>query len=205
MSPSRTSRFRAPAIGALAVVCLVAIGCGPRLTADVVTESVLASPPFDGALAVIVPRSLAAPCRKLPASAQSYAWGVLVNSGFMSTSATRADDGSESCTLSLTQRGAARRSFGRIVPEGDSWRVPVGGIGTDLPEYDQSGSGDTITVTFDWQFYRFRGVEGLLLLDGLEQSNKSVRAASVPARGVASAIFRRDESSWKLEGLRLLQ
>lgn len=205
MSLTRTPRFRAPAIATLTLTCVAAIGCGPRLTADVVTESVLAAAPFDGALAVIVPRSLAAPCERLPASAQSHAWGVLVNSGFMTTSSTKADDGSESCTLSLTERGAARRSFGRIVPEGDGWRVPVGGIGTDLPDYDQTGSGDTVTVTFDWQFFRFRGVEGLLLLDGLEQSNKSVRAADVPARGVASATFRWDESAWKLEGVRLLQ
>lgn len=197
------SRLRVCSI--LALLAVPVTGCGPRLTADVVTEAVLSKAPFDGALAVIVPQTLAAPCTRLPATQEAHAWGVLVNAGFMRTSPITARDGSESCSLSLTDRGAARKSFGRIVAAGKSWKVPVGGIGTDLPDYKQSGSGDSVTVSFTWQFFRFRGVEGLLMLDKLPQSNSSLRAADVPPRGVASATFRRFDSAWKIEGVRLVQ
>jgi hypothetical protein len=189
----------------LLLVCAVATGCGPRLTADVVTESVLKTAPFDGALAVLVPQTLSAPCDKLPANQEAHAWGVMISSGFMQKSATTSGDGAAQCALALTERGAQRKSFGRIVREGTSWRIPVGGIGTDLPEYKKSVQGETATVSFGWQFYRFRGVEGLLVLDKLPQSNKSLRAVDVPPRGIASATFRRHGEIWELEGVRLAQ
>jgi hypothetical protein len=193
-------------ISILALVCMQAIGCGPKLTAETVTEAVLKSPPFDGALAVIVPQMLPAQCDKLPSTQEAHAWGVLVASGFMQTTPAKAADGSTACSLTLTDRGAQRKSFGRIVATGGNWRVPVGGIGTDLPAFERKESGgDSVTVSFTWQFFRFRGVEGLLVLDKLPQSNKSLRAEDVPPRGVASATFHRQGSSWELDGVKLVQ
>jgi hypothetical protein len=192
-------------ISILALVCVQAAACGPKLTADVVVDAVLKTAPFDGALAVIVPKAMPSRCDKLPATQEAHAWGVMVASGFMQKTPVKAADGSESCSLTLTNRGAQRKSFGRIVAAGGNWKVPVGGIGTDLPEYDRSGSGDSASVTFAWQFFRFRGVEGLMMLDKLPQSNTSLRAADVPARGVARALFRRNDSAWQLEGVRLVQ
>lgn len=191
---------RPAAISAALILGLGALACAPGLTADVVTEAVLTTAPFDGALAVIVPRKLDAPCDKLPASQEAQAWAVLVNAGFMVT----APDGA-SCALVLTDRGSQRKSFGRIVTSDSTYVVPVGGIGTDLPEYKESGSGDSVTVSFTWKFYRFRGVEGLIALEDLPQRASGIRIADVPPTGVASATFRRGDDSWQLEGWKLVQ
>ena len=201
-TPFSTRLYGLPILG---LICMQAIGCGPRLDAETVTTAVLKAPPFDGALAVIVPQTLPAGCDKLPSTQEAHAWGVMVSSGFMQTAPARAADGSAACSLTLTDRGAQRKSFGRIVASGGNWRVPVGGIGTDLPAFERKGSGDSVTVSFTWQFFRFRGVEGLLVLDKLPQSNKSLRAVDVPPRGVASATFHRQGSSWELDGVKLVQ
>lgn len=165
------------------------------------TEAVLTTAPFSGALAVIVPRTLDAECDKLPASQESEAWTVLVNAGFMVTS----PEGKSSCALGLTDRGSKRKSFGRIVTTDSTYVVPVGGIGTDLPEYSEAGNGDSVTVSFTWKFYRFRGVEGLFALENLPQRAGGVRIADVPPAGIASATFRRHDDSWKLEGWKLVR
>jgi hypothetical protein len=188
-------------VPAVLLFSFVTSACSPRLSAEVVTESVLATAPFSGALAVIVPRTLDAECDSLPDSQESQAWAVLVNAGFMVTTPV----GESACALALTDRGAKRRSFGRIVTTDSTYVVPVGGIGTDLPEYSEAGNGDSVTVSFSWKFYRFRGVEGLFALEKLPQRVSGVRIAEVPPAGLASATFRRHDDSWKLEGWKLVQ
>ncbi len=67
---------------------LIAVGtlaCSPGLSDDVITEAIFQSAPFNKALAVIVPRTIAAPCDKLPATQESQAWAALKEAGFMVT------------------------------------------------------------------------------------------------------------------------
>ncbi len=174
--------------------------CAPPLTDDVISAAIFETAPFDKALAVIVPRTIAAPCDKLPATQDSQAWAVLTEAGFMSAE----PKGDDSCELELTDRGAARKMFGRIVTLDSTYEVPVGMAGTDLPaEFKKSESGDSATVVFTWRFYRFRGVDGLLALDKLPQRKSVVRIAEVPPFGTGTATFRRDDSSWTLEGIKL--
>ncbi len=176
------------------------LACSPPLSDDVISAAIFETAPFDKALAVIVPRTIAAPCDKLPATQNSQAWEVLVEAGFMS----KESPGPDSCELKLTDRGAARKTFGRIVTLDSTYEVPVGMAGTDLPaEYRKSESGDSATVVFTWRFYRFRGVDGLLALDKLAQRKSVVRIAEVPPFGTGTATFRRDDSSWTLEGIKL--
>ena len=171
-----------------------------------VVDAVLTTAPFDGAFAVIVPKNLAAPCNKLPDTQEGKAWSILVNSGFMMTEASPAPSGAPGCKLLLTDRGASRKRFGRIVALDSAYEVPVGGIGTDLPTYKTTrGNGDSVNVSFNWQFYRFRGVDGLIALDKLPQRKKGVMVADVPATGTASVKFSPQADSWKIEGIRLVQ
>ena len=124
----------------------------------------------------------------------------------MKTADETSPGGEKSCALSLTDRGAERKTFGKIVATGDTWEVPVGAVGADLPIFERVASGaDTAKVTFTWKFFRFRGVEGLLTLDKLPQRHKSPRIAEVPPAGVASATFHREGKTWQLDGVQLVQ
>jgi hypothetical protein len=156
---------------------------------------------------VIVPKILPASCDKLPATDEGKAWTLLVSSGFMMTEPAKASDGAAVCRLLLTDRGANRKRFGQIVSLDNSYEVPVGGIGTDLPTYKTTpGNGDSVNVSFTWQFYRFRGVDGLIALTKLPQRKKGVMVADVPASGRASVKFSPQGSdSWKIEEIRLVQ
>ncbi|MDQ3082531.1 MAG: hypothetical protein M3R07_10000 [Gemmatimonadota bacterium] len=53
------------------------------------------------------------------------------------------------------------------------------------------------------RFYRFRGVDGLFALNKLPQRASVVRIAEVPPFGTGTATFRREDSSWSLEGIKL--
>lgn len=112
--------------------------------------------------------------------------------------------GADSCELKLTDRGSARKTFGRIVALDSSYEVPVGMVGTDMPaNFKKTESGDSATVVFTWRFYRFRGVDGMFALDKLPERASTVRIADVTPFGTGTASFRRDDSSWKLEGIKL--
>jgi hypothetical protein len=172
-----------------------------------VVDAVLTTHPFDGAFAVIVPKNLPAPCDKLPDTQEGKAWKILANSGFMMTESSPTSSGAPGCKLLLTDRGASRKRFGRIVQLDSAYEVPVGGIGTDLPTYKTTpGNGDSVNVTFTWQFYRFRGVDGLIALDKLPERKNGMRVASVPPKGTATVKFSPQPSdSWKIEGIHLAQ
>ena len=189
----------------VALAAALITACGPKVDPETVVDQVLTTGPFDGAFAVIVPRYLPAACGKLPASEEGKAYAVLVNSGFMTTQDGTTADGKAACQLLLTDKGANRKTFGRIVTLADTYEVPVGGIGTDLPVYKETVVGDTVNVSFTWKFYRFRGVDGLIALTKLPQRKKGVLVADVPHAGTANAMFRRQDNAWKLEGVRLVQ
>ena len=189
----------------LALVMVLATACKPGPDPERVVDTVLTTPPFNGAFAVIVPRSLPGACDKLPAGQEAQAWGILVNSGFMMTSPAKAAGKSASCNLLLTERGTNRKSFGRIVEREGSYEVPVGGIGTDLPSYETTGTADSVNVSFTWKFYRFRGVDGLIALDKLPQRKNPVLIAEVPPAGRATAMYRKHDGRWDLEAIRLAQ
>lgn len=188
-----------------AFVVVLAAACAPGPDPERVVDEVLTTSPFNGAFAVIVPRSLPASCDELPDTQEGKAWGILVSSGFMKTEQSVARGERASCTLLLTERGAKRKTFGRIVSHDDSYEVPVGGIGTDLPAYETRGSSDSVDVSFTWKFYRFRGVDGLIALDKLPQRKMQVRVAEVPPAGRATAMFRKHDGAWDLEAVKLVQ
>lgn len=187
-------------------ICANATACAPKPSSDTVTDTILATSPFNSALAVIVPRTLPGACDQLASSQESQAFAILVRSGYMKTAGETSPSGAQSCTLSLTERGAKRKTFGEIEAKGDSWEVPVGGIGPDLPIFERVASGgDSAKVTFTWKFFRFRGVDALIALDKLPQRHKSPRVGEVPPFGVASATFRHHDKVWTLEGVKLVQ
>jgi hypothetical protein len=183
---------------------MLSAACAPGPDAERVVDEVLTTSPFNGAFAVIVPNTMPGACDKLPESQEASAWGILVKSGFMKTEQS-ATAGAQSCRLLLTERGARRKTFGKIVKHEDSYEVPVGGIGTDLPTYETTGSSDSVNVSFTWKFYRFRGVDGLIALDKLPQRKMQVRIAEVPPAGRATAMFRKHDGSWDLEAVKLVR
>jgi hypothetical protein len=201
------SRLSRPRIVVGACLLTLAAACTRGPDPEQVVDGVLTTAPFDGAFAVIVPKILPASCDKLPATDEGKAWTLLVSSGFMMTEPAKASDGAAVCRLLLTDRGANRKRFGQIVSLDNSYEVPVGGIGTDLPTYKTTpGNGDSVNVSFTWQFYRFRGVDGLIALTKLPQRKKGVMVADVPASGRASVKFSPQGSdSWKIEEIRLVQ
>ena len=192
-------------ITSAAVLMVLTTACKSGPDPERVVDTVLSTPPFNGALAVIIPGTLPGSCDALPEGQESQAWTILVNSGFMRTSPAKAADGSPTCSLQLTDRGANRKSFGRIVSREGGYEVPVGGIGTDLPAYETTGTSDSVNVSFTWKFYRFRGVDGLIALDKLPQRKTPVRVADVPPAGRATAMYRLHDGRWDLEAVRLAQ
>ncbi len=180
---------------------LTACASGPD--PERIVDTVLTTSPFNGAFAVMVPRSMPAACENLPDTQEGQAWDILVKSGFMKTVAGPAKDGSAQCNLVLTERGASRRTFGRIVEAGDRYEVPVGGIGTDLPVYETTGTSDSASVSFTWKFYRFRGVDGLIALDQLPQRKMTLSVAQVPPKGKATALYRKHDGVWDLQAIHL--
>ncbi len=191
-------------LSSAALVLALTAACAPGPDAERVVDEVLTTSPFNGAFAVIVPSTLPADCDKLPDSEEGKAWGILVKSGFMKTEPSAGSD-TPSCNLLLTDRGAKRKTFGKIVKRDDSYEVPVGGIGTDLPTYETTGSSDSVNVSFTWKFYRFRGVDGLIALDKLPQRKMQLSVAEVPPAGKATAMFRRHDGAWDLEAIKLVQ
>ncbi len=187
--------------GVAALALLTA--CKPGPDPERIVDTVLTTSPFNGAFAVVVPRSIPSACDNLPDTQEGKAWGILVKSGFMKTASASGKNGSPECNLVLTERGANRRTFGRIVETGDQYEVPVGGIGTDLPTYETTGSSDSVNVSFTWKFYRFRGVDGLIALDKLPQRKMTVRVAQVPPNGRATATYRKHDGVWDLTAIHL--
>ena len=190
-------------ISAGIVTLALITACNPGPDPERIVDTVLTTSPFNGAFAVVVPRSMPSACDKLPDTQEGKAWDILVKSGFMKTTPATATDGSPNCSLVMTERGASRRTFGRIVEKGDSYEVPVGGIGTDLPVYETTGSSDSAVVSFTWKFYRFRGLDGLIALDKLPQRKMTLLVAQVPPKGKASALYRKHDGVWDLQAIHL--
>src|SRR5688572_22572504 len=105
-----------PRIVVVAGLLVLSAACTRGPDPEQVVDGVLTTAPFDGAFAVIVPKILPAPCDKLPANDQGKAWTLLVSAGFMMTESAKASNGAPVCKLLLTDRGANRKRFGRIVP-----------------------------------------------------------------------------------------